>query len=1166
MVSELSIVSDPVMLHVWSCLHNYAYSDALFAAERLYAETRSSESLYLLATTLYRIGRPKQVSSLLKSASELTPKSRYLLAKCYFDFGLYPEAEEALSGCLLSSKSLDELVETYGEQAAYVLLLLGDIRRCQGRLGDASKCYNKCLDLNPLMWTAFKTLCNMGEYPNTSTVFQVRDGLCLPTPTYRVIHQAFAPNADNMSCQMMLNKSKGIASEFEVMTSRENVNPDRLTETVPHVLLSSTDHAQEAFTDTNQNSLVHRSYATHCSKVPAPGNTEPMEVLCTPQFNLPMPVLPKAPKPEHGHRYMGKSLFGDQGSSLQLPTPSPRFGALALLSQSPMFACIPVFHQTTGPASASESVLSTSVRYSNNQTIPLRQSALNEGVPISTSTGRGASHGSGGSNVSRRRSRPVDSDLSSISRRNASGLRTHATGSEKTHHNLRSSTIQTTTSTPTFEAVSLRRLVFSSSPGGTLPLGGSSGATPASNLIINSPSQRWEPPVLRSSSHRGLPSVGNAPILIPRSGASTLDLNSPGVVSSSSTPRPSNQHSSSRRASGDVPVPEESQTSGPRTRSQVAAAAAVARASGIQRRSNRIVRGRGASRKSETRSVPQNSADASPSVQTQSSSPSMDFTEEVDNLEGPLSDVSVEGSITFGAVTNSKDLITIDIPATHKDDPRVESLSKYLELLVHLGKAYQLLSKHQWRSATRLIANLPTSQLATSRILAWAARAHMDNADYTVAQKLFAEARRLEPWQLCGMDFYSTVLWQLQSEHELSNLAHELFELDRNAPEPWCAAGNCFSLQGEHEVAIRFFRRALQVCPTSAYACTLLGHEQSALEEFDRALAAFRHALKLDPRHYNALFGMSNVYYKQEKFDLAEAHLARAVALFPHSHLLLTNLGALRGRLGHLDDGPGSALDLVTLACKIQPNNPLARYHKASILFHLGRYSEVLTELQRLLVLTPREAMVYLMIGHTYKKLGNTPQAMIHYSWAMGLDPKSANTHLRDIMTNPPVAGRNLSRRAGATGAGGGAGATGGEVTGAASASSSARSRLVPVTDDLRSSSANEEEGLDDVDDEDDDIDQAFGADTDEQSRTDDDIGTTNTTPGGLMNSAGRLASSNSSRPHRGVRRLTDFSLLYDTGDFEEDPPLSEPEDEHFETMDLGAEAEESSSHSLIDE
>ena len=129
-----------------------------------------------------------------------------------------------------------------------------------------------------------------------------------------------------------------------------------------------------------------------------------------------------------------------------------------------------------------------------------------------------------------------------------------------------------------------------------------------------------------------------------------------------------------------------------------------------------------------------------------------------------------------------------------------------------------------------------------------------------------------------------------------------------------------------------------KVSPNNAYAWTLLGHEQSTLEEFDRALAAFQHALRIDPRHYNALFGIGNLYYKQEKFDLAETYLNRAVLLFPHSHVLLTHLAALRSRLGRLNNGPGSALELINHACKIQPNNPLARYHRASILFHLGLY------------------------------------------------------------------------------------------------------------------------------------------------------------------------------------------------------------------------------------
>ena len=50
---------------------------------------------------------------------------------------------------------------------------------------------------------------------------------------------------------------------------------------------------------------------------------------------------------------------------------------------------------------------------------------------------------------------------------------------------------------------------------------------------------------------------------------------------------------------------------------------------------------------------------------------------------------------------------------------------------------------------------------------------------------MFAELRELEPYHMEGMDLYSTALWQLQREVELSALAQELTEMNKNAPEVW---------------------------------------------------------------------------------------------------------------------------------------------------------------------------------------------------------------------------------------------------------------------------------------------------------------------------------------------------------------------------------------------
>ena len=129
--------------------------------------------------------------------------------------------------------------------------------------------------------------------------------------------------------------------------------------------------------------------------------------------------------------------------------------------------------------------------------------------------------------------------------------------------------------------------------------------------------------------------------------------------------------------------------------------------------------------------------------------------------------------------------------------------------------------------------------------------------------------------------------------------------MDKNCPQTWCVVGNCFSLQREPEVALKFFLRALQVInertlisrrtilylrvdfcillvvlivdqitfivkrlllyfyyslsiifyqidPCFTYAHTLYGHELANNEDLDKAVQSFRHSLLHDDRHYNA--------------------------------------------------------------------------------------------------------------------------------------------------------------------------------------------------------------------------------------------------------------------------------------------------------------------------
>ena len=79
--------------------------------------------------------------------------------------------------------------------------------------------------------------------------------------------------------------------------------------------------------------------------------------------------------------------------------------------------------------------------------------------------------------------------------------------------------------------------------------------------------------------------------------------------------------------------------------------------------------------------------------------------------------------------------------------------------------------------------------------------------------------------------------------------------------------------------------------PDLAYAYTLCGHEYSANDDFEKAMAFYRSAIRIDERHYNAWYGLGNIYYRQEKYDFSEHHLRKALAINPCSSPLYCYLG-----------------------------------------------------------------------------------------------------------------------------------------------------------------------------------------------------------------------------------------------------------------------------------
>lgn len=319
-----------------------------------------------------------------------------------------------------------------------------------------------------------------------------------------------------------------------------------------------------------------------------------------------------------------------------------------------------------------------------------------------------------------------------------------------------------------------------------------------------------------------------------------------------------------------------------------------------------------------------------------------------------------------------------------------EGQHQALNILRAIGAGFQAMAFYQCRDALCIFKRLPPQHSQTGWVLCQVGRAHFELVEYAEAAKVFSTVRSAEPHRLKGMEYYSTVLWHMKKEIDLSKLAQDMIALDRQSPEAWCVMGNCFSLQKEHENSLRFFQRALQLNPNLPYAYTLSGHEYFANEDFEKGLNCYRNATRIDPRHYNAWFGMGLIYFRQEKYSQAEYHFKRALNINPGSSVLRCYLGMSLTKLERHED----ALATLQKAVDADPRNPLARFERASALAAQNRLDDALAELQALKEVAPTEASVYFQMGKILKKLNRREDAMKCMSVALDLQPPSADTNL----------------------------------------------------------------------------------------------------------------------------------------------------------------------------
>ncbi|KAH3671706.1 hypothetical protein OGAPHI_000411 [Ogataea philodendri] len=335
---------------------------------------------------------------------------------------------------------------------------------------------------------------------------------------------------------------------------------------------------------------------------------------------------------------------------------------------------------------------------------------------------------------------------------------------------------------------------------------------------------------------------------------------------------------------------------------------------------------------------------------------------------------------TFATSGAPKNDTRLDVSQKNQDSQLVSVYSK-------LAKGYKAMCFYDCFKAIRIFDSLPENELNTPWVLGKLGRLHFEIVNYEEAENYFIRLRQLDRTRLKEMEYYSTLLWHLHKELELSFLSHELHGISKDSSEAWIAVGNLFSLKREPDEAIKCFQKANQVDKNFAYSYTLQGHEYLSNDAFENALECFRHAILLDKRHYNAFYGIGMVYLKLGDFRKAEFHFRKAVEINPVNVILICCVGMVLEKLGKREQ----ALRQYIFASRLQPLSMLALFKKAQSLISLKRYDLALKDFEKLENLAPDEASVHFLLGKLYRIYGRKNDAIKQFTIALNLDPKGSH-------------------------------------------------------------------------------------------------------------------------------------------------------------------------------
>lgn len=247
------------------------------------------------------------------------------------------------------------------------------------------------------------------------------------------------------------------------------------------------------------------------------------------------------------------------------------------------------------------------------------------------------------------------------------------------------------------------------------------------------------------------------------------------------------------------------------------------------------------------------------------------------------------------------------------------------------------------------------------------------NLNFAVAGKSLLDLKPDKPRQTISE-------WTYYRSMQKPRLAEEL-----------CRKGFTFSINGQDQKALNFFKKATEKDPNDPMAWYGLGYCYAGLNNPQDAIKAYKQAIKMNPDDETSYFNLGNYYNKLGQHEEAIGAYKSVVRINPKFEAAYFNLGLMYARLSRFDDGKQAFEKVI----KLNPEAASAYFNVGLIYHQLGRYQAAIEANEKVIRINPEFAPAHFNLGILYGKLNKPDSEIGAYKQAIRIDPDFAPAHFK---------------------------------------------------------------------------------------------------------------------------------------------------------------------------